>query len=372
MKKSKGKRSKGHDAARKKQTSPHGRSGRWVLIGICIFAVLAAGVALLTISGRGLRLSINGLAVTEDEYRRMLNTQIYQVSKELSEEYGLQSGGGFWEKDAGGVPAYQVLADRTVEALKRYRALYGIAQERGYVEDISYEALLKRVEAENEDRAEKIANGEPVYGLSSFTVDLFLEYEADAIRTRYCDDPASPGMEIPEAELQAEYEAGRETLFHRDDTLELTYLKIEYERLGLSAEDKNACLNDLEKLAGAPGNLSEQAAAMPELAPYVEQRTVTYADYRTASYEISDILSLADPLAAGERTAALDENGALYLVECTARADGGCVPYEEARDYLLKTMREAAFDELVAQRAEAAEVTGDWKRIYQFTKTAVQ
>lgn len=335
--------------------------------------LLAAGFAVFLLArGGSMRLSIDGVPVTEEEFRRMMNAQTYQVSKDLSEEYGLQTGGGFWLSVTGEVQAYRVLADRTVEALKQHRALYGLARERGYVEDISYEALLRRVERENADREAKIARGEAVYGLSSFTTDLFLEYEADAIRTRYCDDPANPGMDIPEAELRSRYEATRETRFHQDDDLSVTYMKIDYERQGLSQAEQARLREKLETLRLESGPLYELAAADPELAPYVVRRELTSADYRAASREIPEILDLAHGLAEGERTAVTDEYGVLCLVECTARIPGGYIPYEDAMSYLQKDLREEAFDALIAQKAAEAQITGDMESVYQFTEQAVK
>lgn len=368
--KGKSKRSK----MRKHIPKNHTADKRWgrILLPACGALLLIAAIAVGALAaGDRFRLSINGLAVTEAEYERMLNSQIYPVSQSISAEYGLQTGVDFWTRDAGGVPAYRILADRTVDALKRYRALYEIAQEQGYVADISYDALLSRVEEENRSRAEKIANGEAVYGLSSFTADLFLEYEADAIRTRYCDDPDSPGMDIPEDEIRDGYEARKETDFLRDDDLSITYVKIRYEQLGMSQTDAARLKERLEALAGQTGPLYDLAAADSELSPYLERRELGAVDYRAASREIPDILALADGLEAGARSAVTDESGALCLVECTARRQGGYTPYEEARDYVLKDLREEAFDQLLTQRAAGAAVTGDMESVYRSTEKAV-
>lgn len=340
------------------------------ILPIAIAAVLLITVAAVWIwwGASPFRLSIDGLPVTREEYLCMLDTQTYETSKELTEQYGLQSGPGFWLQKAGETKAYRTLADRTVAALQEHRALYGLAKERGYVEDISYAALLKRVEGENRERAEKQARGETVYGLSSFTVETFLKYEEDAIRKRYCDDPASSGMDITEEAARAKYGEMKESYFRRSDSVSLTWLKADYDG---GAPDGAALKGKLDALAAQDGPLSALAADS-ELAPYLEQASLEYSDYRAASVEMPDILELADNLAAGERTAVIDQNGILYLVECTTRTPGGYTPYEEARDYVLQTAREDAFDALVARRAAESPVTGDMETVYSATKKAVQ
>lgn len=349
------------------------QSAAWTtrkILPIAIVAVLLVGVAAVWI-WRGtstLDLGIGGLTVTREEYLQMLDTQTYETSKALTEQYGLQSGPDFWLQKAGETEAYRVLADRTVATLREHRALYSLAKEQGYVEDISYAALLKRVEDENRERAEKQARGETVYGLSSFTVDTFLKYEEDAIRKRYCDGPANPGMYITEEAARAKYGEMKEGYFQRSDSVSLTWFKIEYKALGL---DKATLSEKLDAL-GSQGGALYTLAADSELALYLEQRSLDYSDYRTASVEMPDVLELADNLSAGERTAVIDQNGILYLVECTARMPGGYTPYEEARDYVLQTAREDAFGTLIARRAAETSVTGSMETVYSTTKKEVQ
>mgnify|MGYP001160386701 FL=1 len=66
--------------------------------------------------------------------------------------------------------------------------------------------MIKRMEEENKMRAEKIENGEPVFGLSKFTTELYMEYEMDSFQKRYCENLKNEGMEITEEERVQYYE----------------------------------------------------------------------------------------------------------------------------------------------------------------------
>lgn len=144
-----------------------------------------------------------------------MNQQIYDVSNELTENRDIQIDEKFWETEIEGTVPYKKLADQTIEQLKYYRAVYETAIEEGYVEYADYEHMIKRMEEENKMRAEKIENGEPVFGLSKFTTELYMEYEMDSFQKRYCENLKNEGMEITEEERVQYYEKNKDALFQK-------------------------------------------------------------------------------------------------------------------------------------------------------------
>lgn len=69
----------------------------------------------------------------------------------------------------GGETEYQhLLTEKNVEHMTEVRVKQRLAIEYGVIEDFSWEWLLQQMEDENKDRMEKIAAGEPVYGLREF------------------------------------------------------------------------------------------------------------------------------------------------------------------------------------------------------------
>ena len=133
-------------------------------------------------------MNIHEKPISKEEYLYVMNQQIYDVSNELTENRDIQIDEKFWETEIEGTVPYKKLADQTIEQLKYYRAVYETAIEEGYVEYADYEHMIKRMEEENKMRAEKIENGEPVFGLSKFTTELYMEYEMDSFQKRYCEN----------------------------------------------------------------------------------------------------------------------------------------------------------------------------------------
>lgn len=130
-------------------------------------------------------LKIGGTTIQEDEYLLFMNDTRQEVLTYFREQYGMTIGDQDWGTTIDGEVPCQVLADRTTEKLSELKALYALAEQRGYVDSTSYKSLIKRMDAENARRKDKIKNGEIVYGLSEYSLHTYLEYEMDSFEKRF-------------------------------------------------------------------------------------------------------------------------------------------------------------------------------------------
>lgn len=341
---------------------------------ICIIStiVLLAAVVLAGVLVRGDRFSleINGNKIDKEEFLDAVSRRRYEVTAYFTGKEGGGTDAGFWEREIDGEIPYRKLADAAVEELKYFHAVYGLAREKGYVEDDSYASFLKRWESENALRKEKIEKGETVYGLSEYTKELYLEYETDTIQKSYCQDLKNEGMEVTEEDRELYYEEHRES-YEREDDRTLDYIKIPWEEEGMSgrqAEEYKKILTSIYKKMDEEHSLSELAAENAEISPYLFHAEVAASELSAYSRSINDVLSFAWELKKGESTAILEENGCLYLIECTERKENAPASMEEVKDHINKTLRESRYDEIIAKRAAGAAVECDMERIYFFLK----
>lgn len=319
-------------------------------------------------------LAINESKIDKEEFLDAAAQVKYDVISYFSGKSGGNVDSGFWEREVDGEIPYEKLATEALEQLKYYRAVYGLAKEKGYIDDDSYQGLLERWEAENQSRQEKIANGEAVYGLSEYTLELYREYEMDTLQKLYCEDLENEGMEITDADREQYYEEHKES-YQRDDDRILDYIKIPYTNEGMSEEEADELkdrLTAIYKKMDESHSLAELAGADDELSAYLEHADVTVDELTVYSRTISDILEYAWELEAGESTAVLDEYGCLYLIECTERTANDAASMDEVKDNINKTLREERYDEMIEQRAAEAQVTGDMERIYFFMKKHIE
>lgn len=199
----------------KRQSQPHqtkryiAKQQKWIAVFLLAAVCLVAGMMLFR---NGPMLEINGETVSEQEYIHGINESLFEVTLYFRETYGAATQEeGFWEKEYGGEIPCRKLMEVAKEKIIYRRTVYGLSKERGYVQDTDYASLVCRWEEENQIRAEKIKNGEPVYGLTDFPLELYINYEMDMLRYRFLDDTGNPEMKITQEEREAYFRTGQWT-----------------------------------------------------------------------------------------------------------------------------------------------------------------
>ncbi len=204
-------------------------------IVVSVILTVAAIAAAITVfcAARGERmprLEINGAVVGREEYLQAVKDVRYDVSIYFGSTYGAREDDGFWTEEYGGEIPYRKLADEALERLKYLHAVYTLAEEKGYINDAGYNAIVERMEAENAERKEKIENGEPVYGLAEYSLDVFIEYETSSFKERYCSDKENERMKLTEEEIVEHYQS-REWIFgENDENADLETARVAVER----------------------------------------------------------------------------------------------------------------------------------------------
>lgn len=338
-----------------------------LLAAVFAVGIFAAGAFLL----RGkFDLKIHGREISKEEYLYVMNQQIYSVSNELTEGTDIQIDRSFWDTERDGIVPYKRLADATVEKLKYYRAVYETAVEQGYVDYPDYEHMLKRMEAENDARAAKIEKGDAVYGLSRFSAELFMEYEMDSFQKKYCENLENEGMQITDEERRQYYEEHKDALFQKNDDLTLDYVKIPYMEEGADEARKDTLFKELTavyKKMDASHTLGEIVSGNELLKPYLYHEELLSGEVSAKAKAMGDVLELGYELDPGEPTQVADENGVLYLIQCTEKTDYDYLPMEEVKDNITKELREQSYNAIIEKKSLDLEVSGDMEYVYALT-----
>lgn len=185
-----------------------------VFIGAAIGAAAIATVIGLMFYGKNhqFKLSVGGHEISQAEYINYMKSVEYDTKVQIQQEFGVQYTDGFWEEQYGDRYGYEILEENTIELIKYMHAVYDVAVEYGDIEDGSYQALEERWKNENKERSEKIANGQVVYGVKSYTFSMYQQYETSIFKETYCNDKTREGMDLTEDEI-VEYYNSNEWIF---------------------------------------------------------------------------------------------------------------------------------------------------------------
>lgn len=341
---------------------------------ITSLAVIFIGAIFTIFSVQGsstLDLTIGNEKIPEEEFLQAMSGEKDAVTQYFHKKYGTGASNDFWLQEFDGETPYSMLADKTIESLSLTHAAYETAKDNGYVDSINYSDLLERFEAENEERAEKIKKGEPVYGLKEFPLEMFIEHELDGLQKKYMNDETNEGMSISEEEGRNYYEEHKDKMFVKHDDFEMEFIKIYYAALELEESEIDSLeedLNQIYKELADGRTLGSALENFPGLEPYYEHMEISSEEVSSRAKEVGDVLELAVELENGESTKVIDQNGSLYLVRSIERVENNYVPYEAVKENIFKIIREERYDQIISEKAEEIAVTGDMEEVYDFVR----
>lgn len=154
------------------------RTGKRAGIVLLLTAALVLGTGCTSKTGG------EGISRAETEEKGLLEEiQSYKgyirvVSQEEYEFYQY-----FVERDLSGEAADETLDEMVKAYINEANAVFYLGNKLGLYEPYSFDLLKLRMEQENRDRKEKLEAGETVYGLESFTLQTYYQYERSNLET---------------------------------------------------------------------------------------------------------------------------------------------------------------------------------------------
>lgn len=351
-------------AASKKNSSHPKR--KILVVAAGVLAVLLAGTIVLLHGRTSVEVSLNGQRVEPDVFDKIMQQQVSDVVFEFTKLGAGSAGPDYWQTEVEGRTPASALTEATLRQLRVLTAMYEMAGETGTALEGGLNGITTRMEAENQDRKDKKEAGQPVFGLSEFAFDTYLEYEMDWMEKQYTSNPDNSGMQVTDEEREEYYEQNRETAFKQNDGISLSYLFIDTNQMDeQQAETLRAQVKELDSKLGDT-LLKDQVQNYPDLLAYFEHLDLEPSEVAAYTRTIGDVLDLAYDLAPGERTPVIDENGGIYLVQCTDRTYDNYLPLSEVTDSINKTLREQRYQEMVQRRAEEIQLEGNEQDILAY------
>lgn len=151
-----------------------------ILISISIGAV-AVLVSILTgvISYQGENLSvakIDGEPISVREFRQILIKNRAGIYDYFKQKYGVEDSLKFWSTGYNGEVPAEIARKKTMDECVRIKLQQILARQKGLIQDISYTAFLKDLDAENKRRKKAVENGKALYGPIRYTESEYFNY----------------------------------------------------------------------------------------------------------------------------------------------------------------------------------------------------
>jgi len=125
---------------------------------------------------------VNGVPVLVDEYVNAMHNMRSTVISNFLVQGRLQSEPDFWVTPAAGITPLEALRQAALDSLVETKVILALAQESGFIGDISHQAILENMEQENRRRAQALAAGQVVFGPEQFTPEVYLDVVVADVR----------------------------------------------------------------------------------------------------------------------------------------------------------------------------------------------
>lgn len=184
---------------------------RRAVVGVLIGVVLTLSAIVLAAGSAAPKdtavVRVNGSPVFEEEFLMLLRQNQTQYENRLREEYGIPGGQSVLEYLDGDESEYRrLLFEQNVAFVTSCRVEQALAQEYGLVQEFTYQGFLDALEAENKNRADKIAKGEAVYGLQSFSPEQYYSYYMSNLAQLLRRELPQESLPVSDADVIAYYE----------------------------------------------------------------------------------------------------------------------------------------------------------------------
>lgn len=180
------------------------KAGIGLLLCLCI--CLCAGAVFFAVRRR----DSGELEYSETEFRELLDENALLYEQNLRDAYSIPDDVSV--KDCLGDSYDEELAKENEKYIARRRAVQILAEQYCDIEPLDYDELHELMESENASRAEKIADGEVVYGNTEFDFPEFCTYYWDELESSVLDRMMEESG-VGSAEIEEYYSNMEEPLY---------------------------------------------------------------------------------------------------------------------------------------------------------------
>jgi hypothetical protein len=216
-----------------------------VLIAGCVIAAVAAMVYLLLylffIDDNAVVMKVDGYPVTRVEFQFYMNMKKPDVESYFHQKFGVSANGDFWKHKFKGEQPFEMLMNKTKQAVIEDKTLEVSALEHGLTKDISFAGMLKSMAQVNKVRADNFAKGKTEYGVIEFTRLTYYFQMVSDLKTKLESKLEGKEVVVTENQVRSLYDSKYST-YNNNNNIKVAELHIPYLPDGQQA-NKNVTLS---------------------------------------------------------------------------------------------------------------------------------
>ncbi|MFF7216486.1 peptidyl-prolyl cis-trans isomerase [Streptomyces sp. NPDC008238] len=322
---------------------------------LAVAALVAGTVTAFGGQGHGDEVaSLDGHPVTREEILFHMDRLAPTVQNELRNTYSGLKTSFFWNAKAGNRTALQRLETRALAEIREDKTTLLLAQQQGLVGSVDFADLQAERTAENTSRAEAVAAGRTVYGVTDYSLDEYYGHRltelATGLKDRLSKSPGDP-LHVTDAEVRKAYDDDPDSWNANATTY--TYTQLVVQVPGKAGADFDAKLARRVKAAGDLSDVSGVADA--------QVTTGTYGGDGPTSMNTHDqnLRSVLGDLKPGEISEPGKGGGQITYYQLDSKKTDGEKAFGDYASRIRQSLVETKYDRYLQRRADDASLRVD-------------
>ncbi|WP_127589188.1 peptidyl-prolyl cis-trans isomerase [Paenibacillus koleovorans] len=304
--------------------------------------------------------TVNGEVVEAREFAAFLMAERSKVYAYFQSKYGAEDSHAFWNKPYNGeTPMDKIISD-TWKKVVAAKVQQSLGVQAGFLQDTSYTAYLKQLQAENERRLQAARNGKPIYGPKQLEAKTYYDMRQsqllEDLRRRHNESDV-----VADADITAYYEANKRDFMKAGSTkvrmITLVYPMANDAAGRLNAENR---LQEIAKRVAAGEDFQTVTDGYCSNQPTVFSCKEQTFDGTTAKMDVMThpaLAAAAKPLIKEEVSGIIEDNQMLSLLQAVDKQAESLVPLSEVSKGIAQKLSDQAFERFLQDQANLARLT---------------
>jgi len=329
-----------------------------VIIAACAVVILGAAACglgfALSVHSLTVVATVNGEPVTYGEYSHYLAAdRATTASKFLSS--GAQNGADFWTTPVNGQTPLDALKQTALNDAVKSKVQQMIARDNGVISDISYSAFVSAWKAQNADRAQNLADNQPIYGPQQYTESVYYDVNLSNLQSDTINAIAADAA-YTDDQLRQLYEQEKDSEFISVSSLEVLRITVPFDSTDqASMTDALALANEIRAKIAAGADFADAASGYGGKAAE-DDITIDMSRTRTDQNATEALLYTAQQLQAGDVSQVYQDTGWYAIIKCVQPSVSSYRAFDDVKSVLSKDMATNQYNAQVDSTVASADV----------------
>lgn len=330
-----------------------------IVIAVILLVAVTAGVicylTLFRIHDTTTVATVNGVEISFGELKNEMQRNRSDTLQYFQDTYNADTDSSeFWSTDFDGQTPTQYLRQLSLTKVASYKLQQQLAYDHNIIANYSYQDFLDAMEKENADRAQKVENGEAIYGPQSYDIDTYYDYTFSNMVIALKDRLSQEGgiLYADDVTLKNYYEQIKEQQFKKVDTASYKVYSIAFDTgSGIYAYTKDQATQMISAVRDIILRSYNETSAVPAAYPEVEITDLQLSDENANSVYKSDqiLYEQSQQLQPDEVSEVFEDMYYIRVLKCYSRESAGYKTYEDVVDAVRSMYNDEKYDKYIEQ-----------------------